>query len=130
MTLSSLSRSSNVFTCGVSVAPVVDWRFYDSVYTERYMSLPVLNAAGYNNTSILNVATNMTMPFLVIHGTGDDNVHFQNSAELNKVLIQNNIQYETMYYCNSAHSITTYNARRHLYQLISNFLSRNFSPKK
>jgi len=124
MTLSSLLNGSDIFATGVSVAPVTDWRYYDSAYTERFMNLPDYNYYGYSSTSILNKASNFSVPFLLIHGTGDDNVHFQNTVELNRKLIENNIQYETMFYANSAHSITTYGARRHLYKLISNYLKR------
>jgi len=124
MTLHSLLAGKDIFSTGVAVAPVTDWRYYDSTYTERYMNLPDYNYWGYRNTSILNRAGNFSTPFLLIHGTGDDNVHFQNTVELNRKLIEHNIQYETMFYANSAHSITTYGARRHLYRLISNYLKR------
>lgn len=125
MTLSSLSRGSDVFKMGVSVAPVTDWHYYDSVYTERYMQTPKTNYEGYKNTSILNLAENFSTPLLLIHGTGDDNVHFQNSVELNNRFIETGFQYETMYYANRQHSIQAGKARQHLYKLITNFVKKN-----
>lgn len=113
------------FRCGVSVAPVTDWIFYDSIYTERYMQTPQQNPTGYAASSVLPLVTNISDDrLLLIHGTGDDNVHWQNSAELAKQFIFKNIQFETMYYPNYDHGIT---ARKHLYKLISDFLQRKLS---
>jgi len=123
MASSVLSTPGNPFRVGISVAPVTDWGFYDSVYTERYMRTPLLNPGGYFNTSVVKRASNVESgKFMLVHGTGDDNVHFQNSAELALGLIQNNIQFEAMYYPNYDHGIS---ARRHLYKFLSNFLEEN-----
>lgn len=127
MTLRSLAfdTSKSKFKCGVSVAPVTSWIFYDTIYTERYMQTPQSNPVGYNVSSVLPLVANISSDrLLLIHGTGDDNVHWQNTAELSKLLIAGNIQFETMAYPNYDHGIT---ARRHLYQLITDFLLRYMS---
>eukprot|EP01128_Nolandella_sp_AFSM9_P011047 TRINITY_DN7766_c0_g1_i1.p1 TRINITY_DN7766_c0_g1~~TRINITY_DN7766_c0_g1_i1.p1 ORF type:complete len:550 (-),score=81.47 TRINITY_DN7766_c0_g1_i1:150-1799(-) len=126
MALQALEHNSHVFSTAVSVAPVSDWRLYDSVYTERYMQTPQLNPHGYNSTSTLSNSASMAGELLLVHGTGDDNVHFQNSVELDKHLIANGFQFETMFYANRQHSISSDNARPHLYHLITNFLKRTF----
>lgn len=113
------------FKAAVSVAPVVDWRFYDSVYTERYMSTPADNVAGYDATSVLKHAANTpNNKLLLMHGTGDDNVHFQNTVELANVLIHSNVQFETMFYPNDDHSISSGNAKKYLYEKLTNFLKQ------
>lgn len=120
---------SDVFAAGVAVAPPVDWRYYDSAYTERYMNLPAANEAGYAATSVLRAVEHMRPnTFLLVHGTADDNVHFMNSALLNDALVEHDIPFETMYYVNRDHSINTGNARRHIYRLIKRFLDRKLLP--
>jgi dipeptidyl-peptidase-4 len=120
--------SQDVFSVGVSVAPVTDWRYYDSVYTERYMRTPSENSGGYTNSSVLNRVSNFKdMRYLLVHGTDDDNVHMQNSAELSIALVEANIQFSQMYYTNSDHSISNGNARKHLYRLISNYLDEHLA---
>jgi len=120
---------SDVFPYGVAVAPPVDWRYYDTAYTERYMNLPKVNQQGYSETSVLPNVTNMKPnTFLLIHGTADDNVHFMNSALLNDALVAKNIPFETMYYVNRDHSINVGNSRKHLYRLIKRFLDKKLKP--
>lgn len=122
MTLSVLA-SGGPIKKGISVAPVTDWHLYDTFYTEKFMQTPILNQEGYRVTSILGQITpEFTRQLLLIHGTGDDNVHFQHSAELNKVLVQNGIQYETMLYTNRNHGISGFGSRPHLYTMIENWL--------
>lgn len=121
----TLSEAPEYFKMAVSVAPVTDWKFYDDIYTERYMSLPKLNPDGYKSSSVLEHAGNLKGKFLLIHGTADDNVHFQNSVELVNALIANNIQFQTMYYPGRNHSIYGGNTRMHLFTLITNFILKN-----
>jgi len=121
---------SDVFQFGVAVAPPVDWRYYDSAYTERYMNLPKANEDGYEETSVLPNVTNMKPnTFLLIHGTADDNVHFMNSALLNDALVAKDIPFETMYYVNRDHSINVGNSRRHIYRLIKRFFDKKLKPE-
>jgi len=122
MTCMTLTAIATPLSFGMSVAPVTDWRFYDSVYTERFMRTPAENPQGYNTSSVLNRATNLRgNSLLLAHGTADDNVHFQNSAELVKILIVQDIAFETMFYTNRDHSISQ-GARPHLYHLLSSYL--------
>lgn len=125
MALNTIIRGGNsVFQMSVSVAPVTDWNLYDTFYTERYMNTPSNNVDGYNSTSVLVNANGLkNFPFLVVHGTGDDNVHFQNSALLNERLVELGIQYDTMFYTNDQHSINNKGARSHLYTLLYNYIN-------
>jgi dipeptidyl-peptidase-4 len=111
------------FKAGVSVAPVSSWAYYDTVYTERFMSTPADNPAGYNATSVLVHAPHTPAhSLLLMHGTGDDNVHFQNTVELANTLITSNVQFSTMFYPNDNHAINSGNARQYLYQKMTDFL--------
>ncbi len=121
----TLAEAPGYFKMAVSVAPVTDWKFYDDIYTERYMSLPNLNPEGYKTSSVIEHAGNIKGKLLLIHGTADDNVHFQNSVELVNALIANNIQFTTMYYPGRNHSIYGGNTRIHLFTLITNFILKN-----
>jgi len=114
------------YKVAVSVAPVTDWRFYDSIYTERYMSTPQDNPTGYNATSVTVRSGGIPSgSLLLMHGLADDNVHFQNSAEFVLALIRNNVQFETMYYPNNNHAINSGNARKYLYEKMIHFLKDN-----
>ena len=122
MSTLALAEGNDVFASAIAVAPVTHWKFYDTIYTERFMQTPLLNPEGYNAAAPINVANKIVGDYLLIHGTGDDNVHYQNAVELVQALIDNDIQFETMYYPNLAHSIYGGNARRHLWRLMSNFI--------
>lgn len=119
-TLMSLCEGRKVFNCGVAVAPVTDWRFYDSVYTERYMRTPKENASGYN-CSPMHRYQKMQGDVLIIHGLADDNVHFQNTAELAEALTQADIPFDMATYTNRNHSIYGGNTRNHLFQRIERY---------
>lgn len=119
-TLMSMSEGRGVFCAGVAVAPVTSYRFYDSVYTERYMRTPAENAAGYDDCPISR-AENLHGKLLLIHGTADDNVHYQNSAEYSEALVQAGKQFQMQVYTNRNHSIYGGNTRAHLYQRIADF---------
>lgn len=118
----ALAEGNDVFASAIAVAPVTHWKFYDTIYTERFMQTPQLNPDGYNAAAPINVAEKITGEYLLIHGTGDDNVHYQNAVEMVQALIDNDVQFETMYYPNLAHGISGGNARRHLWRLMSNFI--------
>ena len=113
------------FKTGIAVAPVTNWRYYDSIYTERYNGLPQDNPEGYDDNSPINHVKKLKGNFLLIHGTSDDNVHFQNSVDLVSELIKQNKQFDTMYYPNRDHSIYGDNARMHLYTKMTNFILEN-----
>ena len=122
MATSCLFKGDGVFKSAIAVAPVTNWKWYDNIYTERYMQTDKENAAGYEENSPVNFADRMTGNLLLIHGTADDNVHFQHSVELCNALIKANKQYETYFYPNQNHSIRGGNARLHLYTKMTNFL--------
>lgn len=122
----SLLKGNDVFKMAIAVAPVMNWRYYDNIYTERFLALPKDNAKGYDDNSPLNFADRLQGNYLLIHGTGDDNVHFQNSAEMVEALENAGKQFEFRIYPNKNHSIydATGNTRLNLYQLMTDFIKR------
>ena len=122
----SLLKGNDVFKMAIAVAPVMNWRYYDNIYTERFLGLPKDNAKGYDDNSPLNFADRLQGNYLLIHGTGDDNVHFQNSAEMVERLENAGKQFEFRIYPNKNHSIydATGNTRLNLYQLMTDFILR------
>ncbi len=124
-TLMSMSEGSGAFKAGVAIAAPSDWRFYDTVYTERFMRTPKENGDGYNSSSAIARVHQLKGKLLLIHGSADDNVHFQNFMEYNEALIQANIQFETQIYTNRNHSIFGGNTRNHLMNRVANFFLQN-----
>jgi len=116
-TLYAMTHSDR-FRAGVAVAPVTDWRNYDSVYTERYMSLPAEFAAGYKDFSAVNTAAKLKGRLLLVHGTGDDNVHMENTIQFVQKLIEAGIPYDLQLYPRKTHSIAGPDVRTHLYNRI------------
>lgn len=125
MSAMCLMRGGEYFKAGIAVAPVTNWRYYDSIYTERYMGLPKDNAKGYDDNAPTGNAKNLNDPFLLIHGTADDNVHFQHSVELVNALINANKQFEFYMYPDKNHGIRGGNARLHLYTKVFAFIQEN-----
>lgn len=125
MTLLCLTKGADVFKAGISVAPVTTWRYYDSIYTERYLQTPQDNAKGYDENSPINFAKNMKGKLLLVHGSADDNVHYQNSMEMVTALVKANKDFDLMIYPNKNHSIYGGNTRLHLYNKMTNFLLNN-----
>ena len=120
-----LFKGNDIFKTAIAVAPVTNWRYYDSIYTERYMGLPKDNAEGYDNNSPINHTKKLRGKYLLVHGLTDDNVHFQNTAELTKRLIKNDKQFDLMIYPNKNHGIYGGNTRHHLFGMILDFLEDN-----
>jgi dipeptidyl-peptidase-4 len=116
-TLYALTHSDR-FKAGVAVAPVTDWRDYDSIYTERYMSQPAEFAAGYKDFSVVNSAANLKGRLLLVHGTGDDNVHMENTVQFIQKLIEAEIPYDLQVYPRKTHSIAGADVRTHLFNRI------------
>ncbi len=121
----TILNGADYFKTAIAVAPVTSWRYYDAPYTERFMNVPEQNSAGYANSSPLTIAEKLKGKFLLIHGTSDDNVHFQNSVNLVKALQRANKQFSTMFYPDKNHSITGGGTRLHLFTLMTNFLIEN-----
>ncbi|KAF9511355.1 hypothetical protein BS47DRAFT_1330979 [Hydnum rufescens UP504] len=123
MTTKVLEANAGIHTLGMAVAPVVSWRMYDSIYTERYMRTPQDNAAGYLNASVTNVEGFKHAQFLLAHGSGDDNVHFANSAHLLDMFTQAHVRdFRFRMFTDSDHSIRTRGAQRELYEWMTSFL--------
>lgn len=124
-TLMSMSEGSGAFKAGVAIAAPTDWRFYDSVYTERFMRTPKENGDGYQASSAISRASKLKGKLLLIHGSADDNVHLQNFMEYSEALVQANIQFDTQIYTNRNHSIFGGNTRNHLMNRVANFFLQN-----
>jgi dipeptidyl-peptidase-4 len=121
----AMTLGADVFKAGIAVAPVSNWRFYDSIYTERFLKRPQENAKGYDDYSPVTHADKLKGNYLLIHGTGDDNVHFQNAIAMQNALIANNKQFQSFYYPNRNHGIYGGNTRNHLYNMMTNFILNN-----
>jgi len=123
MTSLLMTKGADYFKAAVAVAPVTTWRFYDTIYTERYLQTPQLNPDGYDLNSPINFADKLNGKFLLIHGTTDDNVHMQNSMEFTDALIKNKKQFDLFLYPGKAHGIS--GVRTHLYIKMTDFFISN-----
>ncbi|MDR1200762.1 MAG: S9 family peptidase [Tannerellaceae bacterium] len=124
-TLMAMSTGNGAFKAGIAVAPPTDWKYYDTVYTERYMRTPKENFEGYAATSPIHLAKDLQGKLLLVHGTADDNVHFAQTMEYAEALVQANKQFEMQLYKDRNHGISGGNTRYHLYTRMSNFLFDN-----
>ncbi|MEO6039156.1 MAG: alpha/beta fold hydrolase, partial [Saprospiraceae bacterium] len=129
MSTNCILKGKEVFKSAIAVAPVTNWKWYDSIYTERYMQTHEENPDGYEQNSPINFADMLNGNLLLVHGLADDNVHFQHTAELSNRLIAENKQFETMVYPNRSHSISGDNAKMHLYTLMTNFLREKLAAQ-
>ena len=126
MVLNALLRTEGIFKAGVSIAPVTDWRQYDTAYTERFMQRPMDNPEGYKETSLLGVAKNLDAPLLLIHGLSDDNVHFVHSATLIDELIKSGKHFDLMVYPGKDHGIRGDGyTLSHVFSTVTNFFKRH-----
>ena len=125
MTSLALTKGADTFKLGIAVAPVTNWRYYDSIYTERFMGTPQENPSGYDDNSPTNFAHLLKGKLYIIHGTADDNVHFQNAIEFSEALIQHKKQFDFMAYPDKNHGIYGGNTRQHLYELMTNYILKN-----
>jgi dipeptidyl-peptidase 4 len=121
----AMTKGAGTFKAGIAVSPVTNWRFYDTIYTERFLQTPQLNAAGYDDNSPLSHADKLQGKFLLIHGTGDDNVHFQNTVVFHDALIHAGKQFESFYYPDKHHGIQGPKVRFHLYTQMLRFFRDN-----
>ncbi len=122
-TLMSMSEGRNVFRAGVAIAPVTSWRYYDTVYTERYMRTPKENPSGYDEINPIARASKLSGSLLICHGLADDNVHFRNTAEYTEALVQADKDFKENIYTNRNHSIYGGNSRNHLFRQAINFFN-------
>ncbi|MDO5665522.1 MAG: S9 family peptidase [Bacteroidia bacterium] len=123
--LMSMSRGNGIFKAGVAIAPVTDWRFYDTVYAERFMRTPQQNASGYTAGSAITLASQLQGKLLLVHGTTDDNVHFQNAIEYSRALIAAGKHFDMFYFPDKNHFISGGNSRLYLYEKVIDFYKRN-----
>ena len=121
----AMTKGADVFKVGIAVAPVTTWRYYDTIYTERYLQTPQENPKGYDENSPINFAGLMKGKYLLIHGTADDNVHYQNAVDMAEALIQKNKEFEFMTYPDKNHGIYGGNTRLHLHQKMTDFILNN-----
>jgi dipeptidyl-peptidase-4 len=128
MTCYALTNAPGVFRAGAAVAPVTDWRRYDSIYTERYLKLPADNEAGYRDSSPVNQADKLADALLLLHGTGDDNVHWGNTLAFVDRLYRAGKPYDLQLYPNKNHSILGKDARAHLYRRVAEHFERYLRP--
>ena len=125
MASNCILKGNDVFKMAIAVAPVTNWRFYDSIYTERYMQTPQENASGYDENSPINHVEKLKGKYLLIHGSGDDNVHVQNSMQMMEALIQANKQFDSQIYPDKNHGIYGGMTRIQLYNKMTNFIKEN-----
>jgi dipeptidyl-peptidase 4 len=125
MASNCIMKGADTFKMAIAVAPVTNWRFYDSIYTERYMQTPQENASGYDDNSPINHVDKLKGKFLLIHGSGDDNVHVQNSMQMMEALIQANKQFDSQIYPDNNHGIYGGKTRIQLYNKMTNFVKEN-----
>ncbi len=121
----ALTKGNGIFKAGIAVAPVTNWKYYDNIYTERFMRTPQENKDGYEQNSPLNFAKDLQGHLLIIHGTADDNVHVQNTMEFTEKLVQADKDFDMFIYTNRNHSIYGGNTRYHLFKKMTNFLNKH-----
>ncbi len=125
MTSLCMTKGADVFKMGIAVAPVTNWRYYDNIYTERFMRTPDENANGYDDNSPINHVKKLKGKYLLIHGSGDDNVHYQNTMEMINALVDANKQFDLFVYPNKNHGIYGGNTRNHLFNMMLNYTLEN-----
>lgn len=125
MTSLCMTKGADFYKAGIAVAPVTNWKYYDSIYTERFLRTPQENSGGYENNSPINFVNALKGKFLLVHGSADDNVHYQNSMDMISALVNANKQFDLFIYPNKNHGIYGGNTRLHLYTMMTDFLKRN-----
>lgn len=125
MTSLLMTKGNGQFKAGIAVAPVTTWRYYDSIYTERYLQTPQENPKGYDNNSPINFAKGLQGKFMLVHGSTDDNVHMQNTMDFVTALVKANKQFDLFIYPNKNHGIGGGNTRLHLYNRMTRFVMDN-----
>jgi dipeptidyl-peptidase-4 len=125
MTSLAMTKGADVFKMGIAVAPVTNWKYYDNIYTERFMRTPQENPSGYDENSPINFVNQLKGKYLLIHGSGDDNVHYQNTMEMINALVKADKQFDLFIYPNKNHGIYGGNTRNHLFTMMFNYTLEN-----
>jgi len=120
-----MTKGSDIFDVGIAVAPVTNWKYYDNIYTERFMRTPQENPDGYEDNSPINFTDQLEGKYMLVHGTADDNVHVQNAIDLITALVESDVQFEMQLYPNKNHGIYGGNTRNHLYKRMTDFILEN-----
>lgn len=120
-----ITKGAELFKMAIAVAPVTNWRYYDSIYTERFMQTPQENASGYDDNSPINHVSMLKGKYLLVHGTADDNVHYQNAVEMVSALQRANKQFDFMIYPDKNHGINGPGTRLHLYTMMTDYILKN-----
>ncbi len=121
----AITKGADVFKMAIAVAPVTNWRYYDNIYTERFMRTPKENEKGYDDNSPINHVKNMKGKYFLIHGSTDDNVHYQNAMEMVNALVKANKQFDMIIYPNRNHGIYGGNTRNHLFNMMFEYTLKN-----
>ena len=121
----AITKGADVFSLAIAVAPVTNWRYYDNIYTERYMQTPQENSSGYDENSPINHVDKLKGHYLLVHGSADDNVHVQNTMEMISALVNANKQFDLFIYPDKNHGIYGGNTRYHLYKKMTDFILEN-----
>jgi len=121
----AITKGADIFKMAIAVAPVTNWRFYDNIYTERFMRTPEENESGYDENSPINHVEKMKGNYLLIHGSADDNVHYQNTMEMINAMVAADKQFDLFIYPNKNHGIYGGNTRNHLFQMMFNYIKNN-----
>ncbi len=121
----AITKGADVFKMAIAVAPVTNWRYYDNIYTERFMRTPKENEDGYDRNSPINFVDQLKGKYFLIHGSADDNVHYQNSMEMISALVKANKQFDLFIYPNKNHGIYGGNTRNHLFQMMLDYVLEN-----
>ncbi|MDG1334389.1 MAG: DPP IV N-terminal domain-containing protein [Crocinitomicaceae bacterium] len=125
MTSLAMTKGADYFKMGIAVAPVTNWRYYDNIYTERFMRTPAENENGYDQNSPINFVDELKGKYLLIHGSGDDNVHYQNTMEMINAMVRADKQFDLFIYPNKNHGIYGGNTRNHLYNMMLDYTLKN-----
>ena len=125
MTSLAMTKGADIFKMGIAVAPVTNWKYYDNIYTERFMRTPQENPSGYDENSPINFVNQLKGKYLLIHGSGDDNVHYQNTMEMINALVKADKQFDLFIYPNKNHGIYGGNTRNHLFTMMFNYTLEN-----
>jgi dipeptidyl-peptidase-4 len=121
----AMTKGEGVFKMGIAVAPVTNWRYYDNIYTERFMRTPQENASGYDDNSPIFFADRLEGNYLIIHGSADDNVHYQNAMEMVNALVKADKTFDMFIYPNRNHGIYGGNTRKHIFDKMLKFTLEN-----
>jgi len=125
MTSLCMTKGADFYSTGVAVAPVTNWKYYDSIYTERFLRTPQENSGGYENNSPINFVESLKGKYLLVHGSADDNVHYQNSMDMISALVKADKQFDLFIYPNKNHGIYGGNTRLHLFNMITDYFKTN-----